>query len=123
MKLPIRISTSPPNEGHEDDEGSFYCDLVEIRDWGAFQILEALPGEIATLLRQATTIAYLVRMHGDMEIGLLFCHADTEDELMYCAVDHLGRIEREPAANEALWRCANAAMELPDGHRLQRSRP
>ena len=118
MTLPIRISAPPPNGGHEDGEGSCYCDLVEINDWGAFEIVEALSGELATLLRQKSTSAYLVRTHGDMEVGPPFCHPDADDEPMYCAVDHLGRIERDPAANEALWRCANAAVELPGGHRL-----
>ncbi len=122
MTLPLRISTPSPNGRHEDGEGSCYCDLVEINDWGAFEIVEALSGELATLLRQKSTSAYLVRTHGDMEVGPPFCHPDADDEPMYCAVDHLGRIERDPAANEALWRCANAAVELPGGAPARRAR-
>ncbi len=61
VTLPLRISTPSPNGRHEDGEGSCYCDLVEINDWGAFEIVEALSGELATLLRQKSTSAYLVR--------------------------------------------------------------
>ena len=73
------------------------------------------------ILRRPSTIGYLVRGHDDREVGLLFCHEDAEDWVMYLAVDHLGRVSREPAANEALWRCANAAAELPFGYRLARA--
>ena len=119
MKLPIRISTSPPSFGDvAPGEASYYCDLIETDDWQAFAVVHEIDGETRDMLRRPGTIGYLVRIHGDREIGLLFCHEDGEEWIMYRAVDHLGHVSLEPAANEALWRCANAAAELPFGHRL-----
>lgn len=122
MKLPIRISTSPPSLGDvTPEEASYYCDLIEIGDWRTYAVVEALDGATRDLLGQPSTIAYVVRTYGDREIGLLFCHEDAEDWVLYRAVDPHGHVSREPAANEALWRCANAAAELPFGYRLARA--
>lgn len=120
--LPIRISTAPPSLSDTDArEMSFYCDLHETQDWSVYEISRAVPPDVQGLLARPETVTYLVRMSGDKEIGLLFCHEDDEEWVMYCAVDGAGNVTREPAANEALWKVANAAFRLPDGHRLARA--
>lgn len=63
---------------------------------------------------------YRVMGTQDTEIGILICVEDAEDGMMYIGLDHAGILCREPAANEALWSVANAAVSLPRGHRLSR---
>lgn len=121
MRLPIRISTSPPSFSPvADDDMSFYCDLREIADRASYAMPDGFPAEIAKALSQPLTVAYSVVVSEDREIGLLFCHEDEEEGLMYCAFDPFGTITREPAANEALWTIANTTRDLPPGHRLSR---
>ena len=121
MVLPFRISTAPPSfSPTAEDDMSFYCDLVEVEDRAAYAIPKGAPAEVVEAISRPGTIAYSVWVGNNREVGLLFCHEDGEEELMYCGFDPFGTITREPAANEALWTIANSTKDLPSGYRLPR---
>lgn len=89
---------------------SLYCDLYETQEWRTHAIAAHMTAAVEEYVSRPGTIAYVVRMSDRGDIGLLFCHQDDEDFLTYRGIDGSGTITHEPAANEALWKIANAAF-------------
>ena len=122
MILPFRISTSPPSfsDRSDDADASYYCDIYEFDHWRSLPIVEDLSKDERLAIVDAGLVGYRVMAADDKEFAILVCVEDDEDGFIYYAIDHRGRVEREPAANEALWHPANTATALPDGYRLER---
>ena len=122
MTLPFRISTSPPSfsDREEDADASYYCDVYPFDAWKKLSVIQWLCEDYKNQIGDEPVAVYRVKGAEDKEFAILFCVEDDEDGLIYFAIDYAGRVEREPAANEALWHAANAAIRLPAGYRLSR---
>lgn len=123
LRPPLRISTAPPNEWDGDpNEAGYYCDLRAIDDWRDYPLLRAISAKDRDAILRDGVFGYVVAdSFVNREIGLLIHIDDREDGIVYCGVDHLGRVCMEPAANEALWSVANAGGDLAEGYRLARA--
>lgn len=110
--MELRISTSPPNDWDGDaDEASHYCDIREVDDWRSSPVLARVPEPVRDGLLRSGLAGYAVAaVYADRGIGLLVCVDDEQDGVAYVGIDRHGRTSRQPAANEAFWHAANAAM-------------